>query len=292
MSETPEQNKEKNKREKTRYLIIGFARSGTTVTHLALMGHPNVSALNGELRPEPFFTKGISTFTFGNDPEEEKVKAYSALFDAITLIRANENTFANGAKVVCNSNVLAQALVTVLQNNMRDLKVIVIFRKDIVAQYGSGKIGKKSGIMHSWYKGYEGRKVEKIKINKWLFIAYAQSVRKMYEVLSELKNTHDVLEIHYEDLLVDANGLYAKIFRFLGLPQVEPTWLASKKVLPAPEDYIKNYSALQFELNRLENGTLPSHTLFISKTISRLYWRLSRIMPHNKSSMAKKRKKL
>ena len=39
-------------RLKTRpYLIIGFQRSGTTMTHLLLAGHPAVSVLGGEFAP-------------------------------------------------------------------------------------------------------------------------------------------------------------------------------------------------------------------------------------------------
>jgi len=292
MNEISEKDREKNKPKKTRYFIIGYSRSGTTVTHLALMGHPNVCALNGELRPEPFFTKGISTFSHGKDPEDEKTKGYSAIFDAITLIRENEDTMAHGAKTACNSYQSAQDMVAAIQKYIGDLKIIIIIRNDIVAQFGSGIVGKKTGIMHSWYKGFEGRKVDKISINKWRFIPYAHNVNNMYAALSELKETNDVLEIYYEDLLADANSFYTKIFRFLGLPEVETTWLDSKKVLPPPEDYIKNYSALQIELSRIKSGKLPPYILFISKVISQLYWRLGQIIPRKQHPSRKDKHKL
>ena len=276
------------KMKKTRYLLIGYSRSGTTVVHLALKGHPNVCALNDELRPEPFFTKGISTFTHGADFEDEKEKGFSAIFDAITLIRANESTLANGAKTACNSHVSANVLVGVLQKYMRDLKVVIILRKDLVAQNGSGIIGKKTGIMHSWYKGFEGRKVDQIKINKWGFIGYVHDVHRMYGELSELKRTHDVLEVWYEDLLSEGNEFYYKIFRFLGLPEIEPTWLASKKVLPPPQDYIANYSQLNYELHRYENGSLPKHVLFFARALNHILWRIKRFYPGNPRGAGKK----
>ena len=66
----------------TRYLIVGYSRSGTTVIHLALKGHPQVSAFNGELRPEPFFSLGISAFNgspAGNS-EVELQRGHRAVF--------------------------------------------------------------------------------------------------------------------------------------------------------------------------------------------------------------------
>ena len=259
---------------KTRYLIIGYSRSGTTVTHLAIMGHPNVAALNDEMQVSPFFTKGISTFTHGNDLEEEKERAYSHLFDAITLLKANHETTAHGVKVACNSHERAMALVNVLQNHLKDLKIIIIVRKDLVAQYGSGIHGAKTGIMHSWYREAKDMKVRKIKIKKYLFITYVNNVIKMYNVIRGLENSHDVLEIYYEDLIRDPQNFYRKIFEFLNLPVINPTWLTSKKVLPAPEDYIINYAAMKSLLLDLKNDSVPAHTVFISKCISHLIWRI------------------
>ena len=49
----------------TRFLIIGYQRSGTTVISHLLRGHPDVSSLGGELRIEPFFSHGTRVFTGG-----------------------------------------------------------------------------------------------------------------------------------------------------------------------------------------------------------------------------------
>jgi len=59
-----------------RYLIVGCGRSGSTLIHLLLKGHPNIVALNDELKVSPFFTKGISTFTFGSDLVRGKTSAF------------------------------------------------------------------------------------------------------------------------------------------------------------------------------------------------------------------------
>ncbi|NNG00362.1 MAG: hypothetical protein HKM93_13330 [Desulfobacteraceae bacterium] len=275
--------------EKTRYLIIGWSRSGTTITHLAIKGHPNAAALNDEMKIEPFFTKGISSFTHGNDYPEEKQKGYSALFDALTLIRSTDQTTAHGVKIACNSHKIARHLVRVLQENMKDLKVIIIVRKDLVAQIGSALSGKKSGIMHSWYKGYERRKVKQLRISKWRLTSFALNVRKMYDVLRELKKTHDLLEIQYEDLLENPGRFYSTLFNFLNLPAMEPIWIESKKVLPSPENYIKNYHELKKRQAEIENGDLPEYVIYFSRLMGYLYWILRTIMPkrHRKKPFQK-----
>lgn len=278
--------------KKIRYIIIGSARSGTTVMHLALMGHPNICALNDELKVAPFFTGGISTFTYGNDLDTEKQKGYSALFDALTMIRANSSTIAHGMKTVCNSKKLAETIVDVLQKHLQDVKVIVVFREDLVAQYASAESARKTGIMHSWYKGFGNRTVSLMKVNRWRFIAYALSVLRMYGVLAKLKKTHDVLEVRYEDMLKDAEQFYANLFSFLELRAMEPTWLTSKKVMPPPEDYIDNYAAMRKQLERIKSGTLPAHIIFLSKTVNYLYWQLNRFVPFKNQRWRKKKKRL
>ena len=42
-----------------RFVIVGMARSGTTVTLQALQGHPDVRTAMDEIRVDPFFTRGI-----------------------------------------------------------------------------------------------------------------------------------------------------------------------------------------------------------------------------------------
>ena len=256
---------------RSRYIIIGYARSGTTVTHLALMGHPNVAALNDEMQIEPFFSKGISTFTFGNDMKEEKEKGYTTLFNALSLLRADENTCAHGIKIVCNSPKRAKILIDVLQNYLKDIKIILIIRKDLVAQYGSAQSGVKSGIMHSWYEGFENRHTAKIKINKWRFTAYVLNVFRVYDELLELKKTHDLLEIYYEDIQTS----YGKMFEFLNVQPMEPKWLRSKKVMPPPNEYIINYTRMKQLLDKLEElhrvNAIPVATIYKAKIVARLY---------------------
>lgn len=258
-----------------RYLIVGCPRSGSTVIHLLLKGHPNIAALNDELKVSPFFTEGISTFTFGNDLVEEKNLSFSVLFDAITSIAAKDRTVVSGAKCICHSPTRASALVNRLQTHLKDLKIILIVRKDLVAQYGSMIHARKSGIYHSWYKGFENRETHQLTINKWLFIGYATNCLDTLNVLRELHKTHDIVECVYEDLLVSPGRVYKQLFDFLDVPQVNVTWLKSKKVMPDPEKYIRNYSEMRSLLAQLcGEGTrddISTMTITLAKVITRLY---------------------
>jgi LPS sulfotransferase NodH len=153
--------------KKVRYIIVGAQRSGTTVVHMAAMGHPNVAALSDEVKINPLFAKGISSFTFGNDFTEEKEKGLSALFNTLTLLLSNDETIAHGCKIACANEKLADTLISALKTRLKDVKVILVVRKDLVAQYGSALSSARTGIFHSWNRGYDLQKIKKIKINRW-----------------------------------------------------------------------------------------------------------------------------
>src|SRR5262245_41961296 len=105
-----------------RYVIIGCPRSGTTAVHLALKGHPQVSALNDEMQVSPFFDKGLAAFTFGHEPEEERQITHGLLFDAITSVMATPETRARGLKVCPRSPWQANVVVNALRANFSDVK--------------------------------------------------------------------------------------------------------------------------------------------------------------------------
>jgi len=257
----------------SRYLIIGHARSGTTAIHLAIAGHPNAMALIDEMRIDPFFTKGISVFTYGNDLPEEKNEGFSRLFDALTsLRRSNHQIMARGMKVVCNNPAQAERIVDVLQHHLEDIKVIIIRRNDLVALLGSLMHGEKTGIMHSWYKGAGSVETRRIRISRWRLIHFHERICKLHGVLDRLETSHAVLKIDYEDLLSSPDEQYRNIYRFLNLPLAEPTWLVSRKVLPSPEEYITNYARLTSLLEDLEKGRVPAHLIRLSRLASRVGW--------------------
>lgn len=241
---------ETKKKDYKRYIVVGHSRSGTTITHLCLKGHPNISAVNDEVKVSPLFTQGIATFTTSADSyltTKEKREGISALFDAITTIETDENTIATGLKVAIGSPEKAVQLVGCLQTYLKDLTVILTVRDDIIAQYGSRLRSSATGQAHSWRSNRLNHEF-RVTIPRDKFASYAVSALKTLEELRKLKATHQVIEVVYErDILPNNHEVYYKIFEFLGLPKVEISWLDSKKVAPPPEKYILNY----FELKRL-----------------------------------------
>ena len=256
--------------ERTRYLIIGSARSGTTALHLAVLGHPNAAALVDELRLTPLLVQGRDVFTKGNDPENDRALMLPAVYDALTTLNADENTTAHGAKVVCNSPRAASAMVSVLQQQLPNLKIIMVRRKDLVAQFGSGIIGRRSGVMHAWNPGAKERLIDKIAISRLQFTAFAASRLRTYKVLASLAESHEVMNVDYESLLDDAQGVYRSLYKFLGLSEVRATWVAATKVLPPPDQYILNYASMEARLRMIEENRVGPAEMLLARAVAKI----------------------
>jgi hypothetical protein len=234
-----------------RYIILGCARSGTTVTHQCLKGHPDVSALNDEVRIDYFFAKGLSSFTHGHNLLEENEKAHDTIFNAITSLCSDDRTTTLGMKTAISSLEDALILVKTIKSHLKDIYVIFTIRKDLVAQYGSLKLAVKSGKFHSWRERKKNIK-GKIKLGKYRYIDYLFECLYIIEEIQKLKSTHRVLEFNYESDI--QNGNWSKLFDFLGLEQqMKIDWLTSKKVAPNPQNYICNYNQLTMLTNNVMN---------------------------------------
>jgi len=257
------------------------------VIHLLLKDHPHIAALNDELKVFPFFSTGLSTFTFGNDLEEERQAGFPALFDAFSTIQADRNTLANGAKCVCNSPRSARVVVDAVQRYMKDLKIILIVRNDLVAQYGSLITARKTGIYHSWYKDFDKSKVHPIRIQKWPFIGYAINCLEVLKTLRELHKTHEVVECHYEDFLARPESVHEQLFHFLNVPDLDVTWLRSKKVMPGPEHYIRNYHRMKGILEELNTRHMNGGISRLNVLFARLHYRLFDMRTSIPKSMGK-----
>ena len=258
----------------TRYVIAGCNRSGTTVMHVALRGHPNASALGDEIKVHPFFTLGIGAFTHGFETEDERKYGHLAIFDAITSVGATKDTIAIGMKTAFSSRLQAIEFVRSMQENLRGVKVILTIREDLVAQYGSWLRANMTGQWHSWSK-VQVDPNPTLRIETDQFSHYAVECLAVVDELRDLHRTHEVCEVFYEnDILVDLDGASHRLFEFLGLPSVEVDWLQRmKKVAPRPEDYIENYEELAACLEEVRRSRVP-----LPYSIrSRLRFRVSRL---------------
>lgn len=268
-----------------RYIIIGCQRSGTTVTHMALRGHPNISAINDEIKVSPLFAEGLGVFTWGGNPElteQEKKNGVIKLFDTVAGVKSNENTIAIGLKIAESQPNNASQFVDCLQNYLSDIKIILTIREDLVAQYGSILRRRVTGQIGSWNKNqYAGD--FKVKISESDFANYAVNCLKTLNILNKLEETHQVKKVIYEqDILPNDWNIYYELFSFLGLPKITIDWLDSDKVSPAPQEYIVNYNKLQDivtdlksqDINNLDSNKYKS---LLEKIKSKINYKINQV---------------
>ncbi|QNN24894.1 sulfotransferase [Planctomycetales bacterium ZRK34] len=265
----------------TRYLIIGLPRSATTLVHLTIMGHPNVAALTDEMLVLPFFEKGLSTFTFGNEEPREKEMGHRAIFDAFTSILADEHTTHIGAKTCAQTPEQAIVLVNALQNHLPDLKVILTVRSNLVAQYGSLLSARFSGAWHAWNAGAETAKSKQVKFIRPMYIRYLLDCLDTMKTLRTLHASHDVHEVVYEQMSEDMQGHFDAMYRFLGLDPIPLPQQKAKKVKAPPEQYIYRYPDMVDYASRIQdlhdNGQVPGRLRAVQKWVNksmRTYYRL------------------
>jgi hypothetical protein len=237
----------------TRYVVVGCPRSGTTAVHLALKGHPQASALNDEIRVSPFFDRGLAAFTFGHESPEDRQVTQRSLFDAITSVDASAETRALGLKVCPATPWEGKLLVNALRANFSDVKIVLIDREDLVAQFGSLTQARRTGVWHSWYPSAGKAEVAPRKLSRWMFSRYALQCLDTMRVLRSLEQSHQVFVCKYDALVADDVATYRSIFGFVGLADLPITWFQAKKVMPAPQRYIANYDELTRMLARLRD---------------------------------------
>lgn len=217
-------------------------RSGTTVTHVVLKDHPNVSMSTDEVAIAPFFTKGISTFTGGKESYRQRLAGYTGLFDLLSSHYLEDQTLALGLKAAIGNHREAIEFCNCLREYLPDVRVVLVVREDLVAQHGSLLRAERSGAWHAW----EGQKTvasAPFAIAPKDFEIYALESRKTIAQLRTLHRTHDVLELIYEKDIADGVR-HDRLFEFLALPVAPVTWLKMSKVAPPADTFIDNYAEL------------------------------------------------
>jgi hypothetical protein len=224
------------------YIILGLNRSGNTHTHLAVAGHPMVSAFVDEVKVAPFYTEGISVFTRGGEMPDEKERSHMELFRALTSLTGKPEPKARGIHSVMTSPEEAELIVNAIQKNYPSVKIILISRLNILARLASEMQALKSGKWSVWEKvNIE----EKISLSKEQLSSFTAASIESMRVLEQLKNSHQVLDCIYEYDIENGNrNFYPKILDFIGVPFADITWKLTYKIAPAPHQFIEDYGML------------------------------------------------
>ena len=268
-----------------KYIIIGQARSGTTVIHLFLKGHPHVSALNDEVKITQLFEKGISAYTFGSDLPSEKNRATRKIYDLLALLNADAATKAAGIKCAVGTVEQAKVFVEQIKATFSDVNIILIVREDVLAQFGSMLRAKKTGKFHSWRK--ENKKSpSSITIDHGRYSQYLLSNIEIVDLLRSLKQTNNFLEISYEKDILIGQEYCKKLYDFLELDYIKPTWLNSNKVAPPPNKYIANYDKLKLAEKEIKEKKRPLFSLryLLYKLVRATYKRTCLLLPKRYAS--------
>lgn len=244
----------------TRYMVAGMPRSGTTAVHNTLRGHPSVSALHKEVAVDPFLTQGVAIFTRKHPKTRSSI---SSLFDLMTSTQSVAEPEARGMKLTTGSDERARAFVEAVRTHLPDVRIILLVRRDLVAQFGSLVKSQKTGVWGQHVGESEGRgTAPTLELDRYEFAEYAIQAYQIRRRLRSMQETHEILEISYEEVLLGGKlPTHDPLFNFVGVEPQRADWLTDRKLSPPSESYIQNYDELASQHERikeeLENGSAP-----------------------------------
>lgn len=231
---------------RNRFLIIGRARSATTMIHRALREHPNISLFYEELNPFNFFSHGPGLFGMSsgrNIPEEEKKLNFLNLFDALSSCQNKEDTLANGFKIALWQRQGADVVVENIPRYFKDVKIILLFRKNLLDQFISQERARNYNTWHSidFEKERTRHSNERIRISTSDFIHFIVESKRIDQKLLGLWNSNPCIQFEYEsDILANLESVFLKINDFLETPHVNLNSKVMDKLPVLNPSLIKN----------------------------------------------------
>jgi hypothetical protein len=250
----------------TRCILAGPHRSGTTYMHTLLMGHPEISGIQEEVKVDPLFIDGISTFTFGNEHKEEKSKGYLALLNALSNLNKNERTRCSFIKVAFLHPLYLKKFIETYNAHLTGVKLIITLRENLLAQYASHLRKNKTKIVTLTKQNTSDNPNVKVKINKRKFKKYLYKMIYLKKLLMHHFEERALFVSYEKDIQNQNPELNKRVFDYLSLEKnIAVTWQNQKKVSPSPENYIKDYNRTynfyRFWKNKYEDIPLENFKL-------------------------------
>lgn len=214
--------------EPTRFVIVGMQRSGTTVTHDYLQGHPEVGTPAEEVHAA-FFAAGDASGS-----------RFLDVFDHVAG-RQSEHR-AVGLKTALPSAAHAVRIADRLRQ-LPAVRVVLVERADLVAQLGSLRRAQSVGTWHRDRQTHSDRSAMRIRIGADEFAHYVADVEQSLAPLRALDGGR-LLRLGYErDIASSQFG--AELSAFLGITPRGAEVVRLAKIAPAAADYIEDHAALR-----------------------------------------------
>jgi hypothetical protein len=201
----------------------------------------------------------MAVFTFEHPDTSASVRD---LFDAMTTVQSVPHHEALGMKLTTASDDLARLFVEGVQSHLPDVRIVLLNRRDLVSQFGSLVKSKKTSVWRRRAGDDELHSTPVLNLDRHDFAQYAIEAHQIKLKLRSLNDTHEILEVGYEDVLLEGElATHDPLFRFVGVEPKQADWLEDRKLSPPPESYIENYSELtkvHDEIKcQLEKGVAP-----------------------------------
>lgn len=246
----------------TRFIIAGMKRSGTTLLHSALTGHPDVKGVRGEVIGLKVISHGPDLFTFN------RVRTLG--IDPVSLTRSNleylfslfdDRPQAVGFKTAFHLPELARSFLQAVKEADPGIKVITTVRKDCLATAASMMLAQKLKRFHT--VGNQKTKDIRVRIDPVVFSRDVIRFRDMIDVFEGTIERGNHLGLTYEeDLARGVEQCYAKVCQFLNLEPVDPSWVKMKKQARHPSEFVSNYERLrEIEEQTIKSGIAVPETI-------------------------------
>jgi len=228
---------------KTRFLILGEARTGTNLLASYLRSHPDVGVCGEILNPTD--PSGIRL----------RLRTTRAVIRHIEVSLRSLGLTCCGAQTHIYHFILHRLPIDTLCTAMPDLKFLVIYRKSLAEQYVSWKLAKTTG---KWV-GTSDESIyrDRVVVDPNEFMSYCANLRQRYELLTESVQLRSrAISFCYEQLTAEPQSVCEKlIFPFLGLPKVSVYTKLKKQNTRALSEVVVNYQEVKdlLESARLED---------------------------------------
>lgn len=240
--------------EETRFLLVGPARSGTTMVERLLQSHPHVVSF-GELFNYEKILWGYGDFHVRfNTPEMHAFRnSRPDLFlDRVFAAADDPKVKAVGFKMVyghiekfkkISKNLLLKKLLSI-----PDLRVVKIRRENVLKLYVSLLVAKKRAEKDMTFNAYRPQDVETrvtVAVDPEEFSNFVKRTEINEYRYDRYFQDKETIEIRYEDVVGNRAKEMGKVMHFLGVEQ-RPLRLQTFKVRQKPvSEVVENYQDLE-----------------------------------------------